>query len=67
MGYVEGNFSNKKTNKLIIKKAKELYPEYPGIFDIGCWQIGQEYCRPTNPDCKNWPLRDECKMLIQFE
>jgi len=67
MGYVEGNFSNKKTNKLIIKKAKELYPEYPGIFDIGCWQIGQEYCRPTNPDCKNCPLRDECKMLIQFE
>ena len=70
MGYVEGNFQNQKTNKLIIKKARDLYPEYPGIFDIGCWQIGQEFCHPKKigrPECERCPLNDECKKFIQFE
>lgn len=67
MGYVEGNFSNQKANRLIIKKARELHPEYPGIFDIGCWQIGQSYCHPKNPECEKCPLAGECKKIVDFE
>lgn len=70
MGYVDGNLSNEKTNKFVIKTAQKLYPEYPGIFDIGCWEIGKTYCHPKNertPDCMNCPLSNECKKLINFE
>lgn len=70
MGYVEGGLSNSRTNKLVIKKARELHSEYPGIFDIGCWEIGKKYCHPKNkgtPDCVNCPLSGECKKQIQFE
>jgi len=31
---------------MLIYAAKELYPNYPGIFDTLCWEIGKNCCRP---------------------
>ncbi len=33
----------------LIYCARELNPEYPGIFDVSTWEIGRYWCRP-NPE-----------------
>ncbi|GAI25856.1 unnamed protein product, partial [marine sediment metagenome] len=35
----------------LIYCARELNPDYPGIFDLSAWDIGRKWCRPTNPKC----------------
>jgi len=59
-GLVDKDANNDK----IIYKARELNPEYPGIIDISCWEIGKTYCRPNNPDCENCIINNECKKRI---
>ncbi|HDQ26359.1 MAG TPA: iron-sulfur cluster loop [bacterium] len=44
-----------------IKAARELYPEYPGIFDLYAWKLGRDICRPTNPECAACELKSLCK------
>lgn len=58
IGYVPEN----SDNDMIIYKARELNPEFPGIIDFSCWEIGRNWCRPNNPDCKNCIVRNDCKM-----
>lgn len=48
----------------LIYCARELHPEYPGIFDFSAWEIGREWCRPRNPDCKNCYLNEYCPKNI---
>ena len=31
----------------LIYCARELNPEYPGIFDVSAWEIGRSWCRPS--------------------
>jgi endonuclease III len=49
--------------EVVIYKARELYPKFPGIIDSSCWQIGREWCKPTNPDCGNCIIKDDCEKL----
>ena len=51
-------------NNLIIYKARELCPEFPGIIDYSLWEIGRKWCRPSNPDCKNCKPANECEKRI---
>lgn len=44
--------------EMIIYKARELNPQFPGLIDFACWQIGREYCRKNFEYCKC----DECFM-----
>ena len=62
--YRLGLISNQEDINLVIYKARELNPEFPGIIDVSCWEIGRNYCHPTNPDCKNCPLKNSCKYKI---
>jgi len=50
--------------EVIIYTARELNPEYPGIFDLSCWEIGRNWCRPKNPDCKNCYMSSYCPSSI---
>lgn len=43
-----------------IYRARSIYPEYPGIIDKVCWEIGRTYCHPQNPDCTNCPMKSVC-------
>ena len=45
--------------------ARELNPEYPGVFDLSCWEIGKYYCRPKNPDCMKCMLEKNCPKIIE--
>lgn len=60
-----GFIPQKADNTMIIYKARELNPEFPGIIDFSCWEIGRNYCRQTNPDCKNCIVKDECEKNIR--
>lgn len=56
LGMVDKNASNDQ----IIYKAREIYPEFPGIIDFSCWEIGKYWCHPTHPDCDNCIMKEEC-------
>jgi uncharacterized HhH-GPD family protein len=47
MGFVPKNGSV----DYLIFRARELHPEYPGIFDLVLWELGREVCRPLKPAC----------------
>jgi len=47
MGFVPKNANN----DMVIYKARELNPEFPGIIDFSCWEIGRNWCRPPKPIC----------------
>jgi endonuclease III len=61
MGYVPAESSR----EMVIYKARELYPEFPGIIDLPCFEIGRKWCRPSNPDCKNCIVKSECKKVVK--
>lgn len=48
----------------LIYCARELNPQYPGIFDLSCWMIGKNWCRPKNPKCDKCYLNVSCPKLI---
>jgi endonuclease III len=43
----------------VIYKARALYPKFPGILVLPCWEIGQ-WCRPGRPDCSACYMSDLC-------
>jgi endonuclease III len=50
-----------------ICRARELHPEFPGIVDSLCWQVGRDYCSPTQPKCDSCPLNGFCERRIDGE
>lgn len=60
MGYVPGNASD----DMIIYKAREIYPEFPGMIDFSCWEIGRTWCKPKNPLCSECSVNEDCKKII---
>jgi endonuclease III len=60
MGYV----SNDSNREMVVYKARELYPKFPGIIDFSCWDIGRQYCKPTSPDCNHCIVNGQCKKAI---
>jgi len=59
-----GFINDTTNNDDLIYCARELHPEYPGIFDFAAWEIGRQWCRPTNPDCDNCYLNRQCPKII---
>jgi endonuclease III len=49
----------------VLERARELNPEYPGIFDEACFTVGGEYCKARNPYCEDCPLESHCPKLIE--
>ncbi|HQE58829.1 MAG TPA: iron-sulfur cluster loop [Spirochaetota bacterium] len=59
-----GLVPQKANNDMIIYKARELNPEFPGIIDSSCWEIGRTWCRPNCPDCNACIVNKECAKNI---
>lgn len=59
-----GFISDTENMDELIYCAKELYPEYPGIFDYSAWEIGRTWCKATNPSCNGCYLNDYCPKNI---
>lgn len=48
-----------------IVKARELNKSFPGVVDGLCWEVGKYYCRPTNPNCMECPLKSFCEYRVK--
>lgn len=60
LGFISKNASKEE----LVYSAKELNPEYPGIFDPPCWEIGRNWCKSRKPDCGNCYLVQYCPKKI---
>ena len=60
MGFIHENANN----EMIIYKARDLNPEFPGIIDFSCWEIGRTWCKPQNPNCNDCIVSTECMKVI---
>ena len=61
MGFVSPDASN----ELMVFRARELNPEYPGVFDLVLWELGRNTCRERNPHCKQCPYARQCKFKCE--
>lgn len=52
------------TVEQVIYKAKALHPEFPGMMDSPCWEIGRNWCRACSPICDGCYMRDLCPTAI---
>lgn len=52
---------------LLIRVARKLHPEFPGELDYPAWRIGRDWCRPTNPKCKDCFISDVCPKLTHVK
>lgn len=44
----------------VIYKARAMYPEFPGLLDLTCWEIGRHWCRPNSCACSDCYMVDSC-------
>ena len=49
---------------LVVYKARSIHPQYPGILDECLWDVGRQYCHPSDPDCKGCELAEICMKNI---
>lgn len=49
---------------MIIYKAREIYPEFPGLIDFACWDIGRNWCTERKAICSDCPLKEHCQKNI---
>lgn len=60
LGLCETNASTDQ----IIYRARALFPEFPGMMDLPCWEIGRNWCKLQKPDCTNCYMNDLCPSAI---
>lgn len=53
-------FITSEDKESTISKARRLNPDYPGILDRPCWEIGRSYCFPQKPNCTACPIGSVC-------
>ena len=44
----------------VVYKARALYPEFPGLLDFPCWEVGRNWCGPKNMICGECYMGDVC-------
>ena len=44
----------------IVYRARALHPEFPGLLDLPCWEIGRKWCMPRVPLCESCPMHELC-------
>lgn len=48
------------TVEQVIYRAKALHPEFPGVMDLPCWEIGRNWCHSREPECAGCYMKDLC-------
>ena len=48
------------TVEQVIYKARALHPEFPGMMDMPCWEIGRNWCRSRVMECGGCYMRNLC-------
>ena len=55
------------TVEQVIYKARALYPDFPGMMDLPCWEIGRNWCKSRGPECSECYMNDLCPTAKQNE
>lgn len=55
------------TVEQVIYKARALYPEFPGMMDLPCWEIGRNWCKSRNPVCSECYMHELCPIEARKE
>ncbi len=48
------------TAEQIICAARALHPEFPGMLDFACYEIGRNWCKARGPECSACYMRNSC-------
>lgn len=48
------------TVEQVVYAARSINPEFPGVIDQPCFEIGRRWCKPTLPACSRCPLYRVC-------
>jgi endonuclease-3 len=56
LGLVRAEASNEE----VVYAAREMNPEYPGVFDLAAWEIGRGCCHPQRPECGGCRMHGVC-------
>ena len=60
MGLIPTNASNEQ----IIFRARALSPEFPGLIDLPAWEIGRNWCKPSEPNCSACYMAELCSNIL---
>jgi endonuclease III len=52
------------TVEQVMYKARALYPDYPGVMDSPCWDIGEYWCKTHAPRCNDCCMKDLCPKRV---
>lgn len=64
--YRLGLVNDRNSIEQAIYKARDISPDYPGIIDRFCWELGKDgICSEQNPRCSECPMNDVCKKMIK--
>ena len=44
----------------VIYRARSLHPEFPGLMDYPCWELGRNWCRERKRLCADCHMNDLC-------
>ena len=44
----------------VVYRAQEMYPQYPGVYDLILWDLGRTKCRPESPECSSCEWAAHC-------
>jgi endonuclease III len=55
------------TVQQVIYKARALYPDFPGMMDLPCWEIGRNWCKSRGPKCSECYMNNLCPTAKQNE
>ena len=52
------------SHEYIVFKAREMNPDYPGVFDLILWELGREVCTSSDPKCDQCNYSSFCATYI---
>ncbi len=62
-----GLCATEPTVERVIYKARALYPDFPGMMDLPCWELGRNWCKSRRPRCSECYMNDLCLTAKQNE
>ncbi|MDD9855416.1 MAG: iron-sulfur cluster loop [Gammaproteobacteria bacterium] len=64
LGLIGKNTPKSQEKKVIVDKARELYPKFPAFIDLPIFIIGRNFCHETNPNCGGCPMSTLCDYAL---
>ena len=64
--FLRAGLADTDNQDVIVRKARELAPDYPGALDLPAWMIGRRFCSNASPECDSCLLSSTCGKRMEF-